>query len=747
MLLVICLAISALTVTLFAVESELVAGDLTGDGIVTREDATHVLYYSIYPDLYPVNQNVDFDLDGEVTRLDAIYLLYHSLFPNEYPLPELDTAVSKATGSFSCQFGDNDYDSAIKSGTLTGEVENCWGTQFPDITSAITSICRLRDVKSITVEVSASNTDACWNGATPRCELHVNSRGDGGAEAVASFEDGKATLNYEFTGAEYAIILNPYAFSSSAGTIDFTYTVTVTYEKNDLNVITVTNPLIWSDIPDPDIIRVDDTYYMVSTTMFYNPGIPIMKSYDLAHWEMVGYAYDILEHSSANDLVGDSHAYASGTWASSIRYHDGYFYILSFAYSTGKSYIFKTADIENPDWTVYTFNRVFHDPSLFFDDGRVYIVHGAGNVSITELEADCSKVKWGGVDQMIFNTGICEGLSGAEGAHIYKIDGKYYITMISYATNGDCARCEIVYRSDELLSGWEGKVVLCDSMGYYGCGVAQGGIVDTPEGDWYALLFQDHGAVGRVPCLQPVTWVDGWPMMGENGDAASRVQVLSDKESWTESTLMANDEFNYSENKLGLCWQFNHNPDNSNWSVTERPGYYRIKTSGTEKDIFHAQNTLTQRAEGPYCTTEVKLDVSGLKAGDYAGISAFQTNAGLIGVYVTDNGTKKVYYETLNRKNGGSIVKETTINQNEIYLKIEYKFSTVNGNGSISTQDLANFYYSLDGTNWTQLGKDFKMSYDLDLFTGYRTGLYCYSTKNAGAVADFDYYHVYKGLN
>ncbi len=517
--------------------------------------------------------------------------------------------------------------------------------------------------------------------------------------------------------------------------------------NNNTNKITVNNPLIWSDIPDPDIIRVGDTYYMVSTTMFYNPGIPIMKSTDLAHWEMVGYAYDILERSPQNDLIGDNHAYGSGTWASCIRYHDGYFYILSFAYNTGKSYIFKTADIENPDWTVYELNRVFHDPSLLFDDdGRVYIVYGAGDVRITELEPDCSKIKQGGVDQLLFNTGICEGLSGAEGSHIYKIDGKYYITMISYATNGDCARCEIVYRSDKLLTGWEGKVVLCDSMGYYGNGVAQGGIVQTPDGDWYALLFQDHGAVGRIPCLQPVTWEDGWPMMGENDDAAVKVQVMSDKKSWTESTFMSDDEFDYTENKLGLCWQFNHNPDNDNWSVTERPGYYRIRTKNTEKDIFHAQNTLTQRVEGPYSTTEVKLDVSGLKPGDYAGISAFQTFAGLIGVHVSDNGTKKVYYETRHRVDGGGIVNEKAINQNEIYLKIEYKFSTINKNGSISTQDMAYFYYSLDGTNWVQLGKDFRMQYLLDMFTGYRTGLYYYSTKNAGGTADFDYYHVYKGL-
>ncbi len=529
------------------------------------------------------------------------------------------------------------------------------------------------------------------------------------------------------------------------------YVMPDTEDKNVVNVntnkITVTNPLIWSDIPDPDIIRVGDTYYMVSTTMFYNPGVPIMKSTDLAHWEMVGYVYDIIEKNTNTELVGDHESYGQGSWAACIRYHEGYFYVLFCCLDQGKAYIFKTEDIENPNWIRYDFNRIFHDASLLFDDdGRVYIVHGAGNVHITELEPDCSKVKEGGVDQLLFNTGICEGLDGAEGAHIYKINGKYYITMISYRTNGNCSRCEIAYRSDKLLSGWEGKVVLCDQMGYYGNGVAQGGIVQTPEGDWYALLFQDHGAVGRIPCLQPVTWVDGWPMMGENGKAAVEVEVISDKTEWTESTFMADDEFDYTENKLGLCWQFNHNPDNDNWSVTERPGYFRITTEKTEKDLFHAQNILTQRVEGPYSTTEVKLDVSGLNPGDYAGISAFQTWAGLVGVYVEEDGTKKVYFETTHRTKGGSIVNEEVIEQDEIYLKIEYKFSEIDENGNISTQDQARFYYSLDGENWVKIGKGFTMTYDLDLFTGYRTGLYLYSTTEAGGHADFDYYHTYKGL-
>ena len=517
-------------------------------------------------------------------------------------------------------------------------------------------------------------------------------------------------------------------------------------ETDGKHIITATNPIMWSDVPDEDVIRVGDTYYMVSTTMYFTPGVPIMKSKDLVTWELIGYVYDILENSPQTDLVGDNHAYSKGSWAASIRYYNNMFYVLFCAWDQGKTYIYKTADIENPSWERVVFDRVFHDATLFFeDDGTPYIISGAGDVWITELEKDLSAIKSGGVDKKLFNTGIVDGLSGAEGAHAYKIDGKYYITMISYATSTPgIRRCELCFRSDNLMGEYEGKVVLCDDMGYYGNGTAQGGIVDTPEGNWYALLFQDHGAVGRIPILQPVTWVDGWPMMGEDSKSAKVVSVLSELTEWKESTLMANDEFDYTENKLKLNWQFNHNPDNENWSVTDRNGWYRITTSRVDKDMFHAKNSLTQRTEGPFCTSEVLIDASGLNPGDYAGIAAFQTNAGFIGVYSDDSGAKHIYFAKQNRNEEMNIIREEPLSQDNVYLKIEYNFSTVNEDGSITTEDKAKFYYSLDGENWEKLSKGFTMTYDLDFFTGYRTALYCYSTKEAGGHADFDYYHVTK---
>ena len=208
---------------------------------------------------------------------------------------------------------------------------------------------------------------------------------------------------------------------------------------------------------------------------------------------------------------------------------------------------------------------------------------------------------------------------------------------------------------------------------------------------------------------------------------------------------MYNDEFDYDENKLALYWQWNHNPEEELWSVTDREGWFRITTGRVDSDIFHAKNTLTQRTEGPTCTSEVLLDASCLNNGDYAGIAAFQSFCGMVGVRVDEDGKKYAYFARQTRGEEMSIVTEDEITQDEIYLKIEYRFSKIDENGIITSEDQARFYYSLDGENWVKIGKGFTMSYSLDLFTGYRTALYCYSTIAEGGHADFDYYHTTKG--
>ncbi len=507
---------------------------------------------------------------------------------------------------------------------------------------------------------------------------------------------------------------------------------------------TIANPFIWSDVPDDDIIRVGDTYYMVSTTMFFSPGAPIMKSNDLVSWEICSYVFDTYANGDKQDLKNGEHDYAHGQWAASLRYHNGYFYVFFGSYGSGKSYIYKTNDIENGTWTRSEINGMYHDASILFDDdGRSYLVYGGGGeIRIKEFNDEMTDFKFGGADKVLFKTGL-DGLAG-EGSHIQKIGDYYYIFLIAWPSGS--GRIELCYRSKELLGNYEGKTVLNSGLGSYGSGVAQGGIVDTPDGEWYALLFQDHGSVGRVPVLVPVTWQDNWPIMGVNGKAP---QTLTVDGGYAGTFLAKDDDFTYSSDDLMLEWQWNHNPDDLSWSVTEREGWLRLKNNNMATNLLDARNTLTMRTEGPACSSVIKLDASDMKIGDHAGLSAFQFNYGNVGVYVADSGQKKIYMA----KNGGyssnseiknsynKIIEETDLNGDEIYLKVDFKFNDVDAalNSSYNI-DKANFYYSYDGSTWTKIGEELNMTYDLKMFTGYRSAIYSYPTKSTGGYADIDFF-------
>lgn len=503
---------------------------------------------------------------------------------------------------------------------------------------------------------------------------------------------------------------------------------------------TIANPFIWSDVPDDDIIRVGDTYYMVHTTMYFTPGVPIMKSKDLFSWEMCGYVYDTYADGAKQNLVGNEHDYAHGQWATSLRYHDGTFYVFFGSYGTGNSYVYKTKDIENGPWTRSEIRGMYHDASMLFDDdGRKYLVYGGGGeIKIKEFNDDMTGFKGGGLDKTLFKTGL-DGLAG-EGSHIHKIGNYYYVFVIAWPSGKP--RIELCYRSRTLDGNWEGKTVLQSGLGTYGSGVAQGGVVSTPEGDWYALLFQDHGSVGRVPVLVPFTWENDWPVMGVDGKAPVTLTV---PDGYRGTQMAVSDDFSYSSNKLNLLWQWNHNPDNNAWSVTEREGYLRLHNEHIASELLHARNTLTMRTEGPACSGVIKLDTKGMKAGDYAGLSAFQFNYGNVGAYVRDDGSKWVYMA----RNGGSeiaqssnkIIEEVPMQGDEIYLKTDFQFNTVDSNFNVSNNiDKVNFYYSYDGGSWTKIGETLGMTYDLKLFTGYRNAIYSYPTKTTGGYADIDFF-------
>ena len=489
------------------------------------------------------------------------------------------------------------------------------------------------------------------------------------------------------------------------------------------------NPLIHADVPDMSIIRVGDIYYMSSTTMHVNPGVPIMKSTDLVNWKLVNYAYETLEDDNDRlNLDNGKNDYGRGSWASCLRLHEGIYYLSTFSGTTGKTYIYSTKNIEKGPWKKVVLNHSYHDHSILFDDdGKVYMVWGAGKLEIIELNKDLSGVKEETKRVLIENASAPAGnniMLNSEGSQLFKVNGKYYLFNINWPRGG--MRTVIIHRADNINGPWEGKVGLQDQ------GVAQGGLIDTPDGRWFSYLFRDAGGVGRIPYLVPVKWENGWPILGENGKVPEFLDLPPSK--GLISGIVNSDEFNRKKGDaaLPLVWQWNHNPNNSLWSVTERKGYLRLKTARIDSSFVQAKNTLTQRTIGPVCSGSTSLDVSKMKEGDLAGLCLLQKEYGLIAVKI-ENGSKKIVMMDA-VKGIPKEIESIPLNQDKVYFKTECDFK--------DKADKGKFYYSLDGKKWIAIGNTIKLPYTLPHFVGYRFGLFNYATKNTGGYVDFDYFHI-----
>jgi beta-xylosidase len=537
------------------------------------------------------------------------------------------------------------------------------------------------------------------------------------------------------------------------------------------------NPVIWADVPDNDIIRVGDAYWMSSTTMHMTPGVPIMRSYDLVNWETVSYCYNVLEDIDAMKLQNGGNMYRDGTWASSLRYKNGIFYLIVPSNTTRKTYIFHTEDPVNMPWRRYEIGRQFHDCGLLMDDdGRNWLIWGNGAIYIIELNGDVTGLAENAKERVLLETmhapdpetGITPKEGLAEGAHFHKINGMYYVTGITRTK--ERPRSQVFHRSKSLYGPWESKVVSQEVIAMGGgrvSGVAQGDIVEDGNGNWYAIVFRDSGAVGRLPWLMPVTWVNGWPMFGKDGsytnipregkiplktDTGIKSVCYSDeftnsapKPVYYDSEIVPDNprrdsDYSYNGSNLNLAWQWNHNPDNRYWSLTEREGWLRLRTGYISTNILNAPNTLTQRTFGPDCAAVIFMDTSNMKPGDEAGISLFTARYGSIGVKM--EGAKKQIVTTLangwsaeNHGHTGDAGLESArvpLHGDIIYLKAEANF--------FEPVDTGYFYYSYDGKQWTKLGEDLQMRYSIfNHFMGYRFALYNFAKEMTGGFVDFDF--------
>lgn len=510
---------------------------------------------------------------------------------------------------------------------------------------------------------------------------------------------------------------------------DFTYRRTA-----DNGDGTFTNPLIHADFPDPDIIRVDDTYYLVTTTMFYFPGATILKSKDLVNWEYCANPLQQIGSSDAYNLQNGFHHYSKGQWAPSLKYHDGKFYLHFVAFdhaqfADGGGFILTAADPEGK-WEMRKLEGFYYDAGLLFDGDETYIAHGIDNISVAQLDSDFKAVR----TEQVISVG-----NGCEGSHFYHIGDYYYI----YATYGGTEGSQTIFRSKSPFGPYEeheGRVFEKQH-------IHQGGLVETQTGEWWTILFKDAGTVGRIPYLEPVKWTDGWPVIGNGGVDVSQNGAKYAKpdvgQSWPMTYLPTNDTF--TNPSLGLQWQWNHNPDAACWSLFENPGSLRLHTASVTDDLKQVRNMLTQRIfayenEGTAVDSyrdsygTARFDLSGMHEGDVCGLSVFQDPYGYIGVKMKDGLRRLVYYRSAYESGGIEVEAEEVTGEplpaDVVYLRAVVNFGT----------NKAKFFYSTDNVTYEAFGNEWDMRYTLNIFVGNRFGLFNYATQEKGGYVDIDWF-------
>jgi beta-xylosidase len=484
---------------------------------------------------------------------------------------------------------------------------------------------------------------------------------------------------------------------------------------------TYTNPVVWQDFADGDIIRVGDAYYYSASTMHYSPGAPILRSYDLVNWEYAGHSVPRLDFGSSRYDLSGGRAYVKGIWASTLNYRPSnrtYYWIGCIEFN--RTYVY-TATAVDGTWTKRSeIPGCYYDAGLLVDDNdKMYVAYGNGTISVAELSADgLSQVR----SQQVFTTPSSVGT--LEGARFYKRNGYYYIWLTRPA-NG-----QYVLRSTSPFGPYEMRQVLLDLPGpITGGGVPhQGGLVQTQNGDWYYMAFVDAYPGGRMPALAPITWsADGWPTVqtvnGRWGTTYPKPNITTSR---TVAPMIGPDTF--AGPALGHRWEWNHNPDPNRYTVSNG---LRLQTATVTNDLYDARNTLTHRIQGPSSTATIELDHSTMRDGDRAGLAMLRDSSAWIGVR-RDNGVTRVSMTnglsmdgSWNTTGTGTEAASAAVSGSRIWLRATADIRP--GSGRQAT-----FSYSTDGVTFTRLGPGFTLGNSWQFFMGYRFGIFNYATSSLG---------------
>ena len=515
---------------------------------------------------------------------------------------------------------------------------------------------------------------------------------------------------------------------------------------------TYTNPLFYDEFSDPDILRVGDDYYLAGTTMHTVPGLVILHSKDLVNWENISYCFDRFDFpDDAFSLRNHKEIYGQGIWAPAIRYANGQFYVFSNVNGKGLQ-CYTSKDIRGP-WQHHNMQGNIYDLSVLFDDdGKIYAIHKYGEVHCTELKPDMSGPVEG-TDRVI----IPEGNAIGEGHHMYKINGMYHLISTDYRPNGRtlCSRAKSIWGPYETIT-----ITADETFGYHAApltqvpqgeqyrighdgtkfiipevdkdatactNIHQGGIVEDQNGQWWALLMMDFHSIGRTVTLAPITWKDGWPMLGLEGNLGRAPRTWLKPAINTDvkphAPYRRNDDFN--GKVLGRIWQWNHNPDDTMWSL--KNGRLRLNTMPAEQ-LMWARNTLTQRVIGPTSITTVELFTKGMRDGDVAGLGNINVPCSWIGIVRED---KSFILRCFEQAINDTI--DTPFSGDRIFLRLVGNYD----------QDSAHYEYSLDGSHYQQLGREMPLSYQLISFQGSRASLFAFNKNGRiGGYAEFDNFTV-----
>ena len=483
---------------------------------------------------------------------------------------------------------------------------------------------------------------------------------------------------------------------------------------------TFTNPAVWQDFADVDIIRVGDVYYMSASTMHYSPGAPVLRSWDLVNWEFAGHSVPRLDFGSKYDLSASEHAYVDGIWASTLNYRPSNrtFYwagCIDFA----QTHIYTATAVDGAWSRLATIPNCYYDAGMLIDDNdTMYVAYGNGTISVAQLSADGrSQVR----AQQVYQTPSSIGT--LEGARFYKRNGAYYIWLTRPA-NGQY----VLKSTNGPFGPYEQRQVLLNLPGpISGGGVPhQGGLVQTQTGAWYYMAFTDAYPGGRMPTLAPITWTsDGWPQLQTVNGAwgASYPNPLPTR---PVKPLTGTDTF--SGTTLGVQYEWNHNPDNSRWSVNNG---LRLQTASVTNDLYRARNTLTHRIQGPTSTGTIELDYSTMRDGDRAGLAMLRDSSAWIGVRRDNGATRVVMTNGLtmgsnwNTTSTGTEIAGAAVSGGRIWLRANADIRPGSGRQ-------ARFSYSTDGVNFVSLGNALTLNNAWQFFMGYRFGFFNYATQSLG---------------